>query len=108
MSDILERLYAETVRIAQSGVVEDADQLELLLQLRQEAIDELSSLAEIPTEQKQLIDKIRTYDDVIIHLMTASREEASKALEKINQSRVQKDRYESQYDAESYFIDKRK
>ncbi|XEC95381.1 hypothetical protein AB6A23_02040 [Paenibacillus tarimensis] len=94
-----------------AGNLSDAtqEQFEALIALRDEVLTELNQRSEISNDEKQILREISHFDKSLVHRMAAIRDEAADAIEKIQQSRIQKNAYEQgNAAASSYFIDKRK
>lgn len=54
------------------------------------------------------IDELRAYDQAIVGKMISFKDEAAKALMKVDQGRKQKSGYEAAYTPDSYFFDRKK
>ncbi|HUC91991.1 MAG TPA: hypothetical protein VMS09_08180 [Paenibacillus sp.] len=108
MATKLEQLHSATIRIAEHGVDGDAEEWNSLLALRDEALEELTALSALTGAQEQMVREISAYDSVLVEQMELLKEQAAASLEKLNQSKLQKNVYEQSYAAGSYFIDKRK
>lgn len=99
-----------------SGITDRLDEttyeeLELFVEDRQELVDSIAEHAEIcksTSAQKQEINRILEYDNVILDRMNALRLEAQDWLQKRNQAKVQRSAYEAAYTPDSFLMDRRK
>jgi len=108
MTAKLEQLHSATLSLASQEADGDTGQWNLLIGLRDEMLSELSNLSALTEKQKQMIREICEYDSILLQRMESVRDQAAASLEKLNQSKLQKNVYGQTYDAGSYFIDKRK
>lgn len=100
-------LYDTTMRLVERIDEADSDELSNLIELRDEIIHELQLISVIPEDGKQMLRKIGEFDEVIFTRMNGLRDEASRGLEKIKKTRMQKQVYEQSYVPESYFVDRK-
>jgi len=87
------------------------EELELFVEDRQELVDSIAEQADIcqsTPAQKQEINRILEYDNVILDRMNALRLEAQDWLQKRNQAKVQRSAYEAAYTPDSFLMDRRK
>ncbi|WP_313639234.1 flagellar protein FliT [Paenibacillus sp.] len=87
------------------------EELEFFVEDRQEIVDSIAEQAEIcksTPAQKQEINRILEYDNVILDRMNALRLEAQDWLQKRNQAKVQRSAYEAAYTPDSFLMDRRK
>jgi hypothetical protein len=99
-----------------SGITDRLDEttyeeLELFVEDRQELVDSIAEQTEIcksTSAQKQEINRILEYDNVILDRMNALRLEAQDWLQKRNQAKVQRSAYEATYTPDSFLMDRRK
>ncbi|WP_337103592.1 hypothetical protein [Paenibacillus sp. YIM B09110] len=83
------------------------EELHDLLLLRDEVIIRLQEQDAISQLEKELLAQIMQYDSHINERMKYLMEEASQELSKLRMSQLQKNRYDSAYVPESYFIDRK-
>lgn len=87
------------------------EELELFVEDRQEFVDSIAEQAEIcksTPAQKQEINRILEYDNVILDRMNALRLEAQDWLQKRNQAKAQRSAYEAAYTPDSFLMDRKK
>ena len=104
----LEQLHRLTVQAATGHSETLPATIDSLLALRDEVLAGLSVQSVVSEEQKSLLRQIASYDAAVLERMETFKLDTSRALEKLNQSKVQKSSYEQSYDVGSYFIDKKK
>ena len=104
----LDELYELTVAIVAKGLDLESDQLDRLLQLREDTIHDLTRRSNISEKDRQLLLEIRQFDITLLAAMETIKAEAETALGRISRSRVQKQVYEQSYAVDSYFIDRKK
>ncbi|WP_339799072.1 hypothetical protein MKY19_28110 [Paenibacillus sp. FSL R5-0744] len=87
------------------------EELELFVEDRQELVDSIAkqvALCPTTSAQKQEINRILEYDNVILDRMNALRLEAQDWLQKRKQAKVQRSAYEAAYTPDSFLMDRRK
>lgn len=105
MLEALLSLYNKTRDVAMAPDDVFIDQIEELIELREQIIRELSLKPSIADEEKVYIRQISEFDNKVNMRMTHLRDEASKELRIINNTRKQKSGYDLHQPNESYFID---
>lgn len=108
MERLLQRLLTLTKDLAERGLDEGADTLDELLSLRDEVVEQLTAAPFVAEEQRHMLREITRYDELLLSMMSDSKNEAMNAIAKLNQSRTRKNIYEVSHDVGSYFIDKKK
>lgn len=98
-------LYEKTLQVMSSIQIVTAEQLEELLELRDEVIAVLSQSPVISLEDKEYINQLTQFDEPIIKRMNVLKDEAAQGIKKIDNNRKQRSSYDAQYDGTSYFID---
>lgn len=76
---------------------------ELILKFQQSNVRDEEQLS-----NKELIEQIVSYDALIIKRMTSLKNEASRELVKFNNSKLQRNSYDSSYSQDSHFFDYKK
>ncbi|GKU76814.1 hypothetical protein [Paenibacillus sp. L3-i20] len=107
MDENITHLLNETKRMIERIDMIDEDDLNELLELRDDVISKLSSISPLSLDEKEMLQEIRQYDNAIIGRMEFLKEEASQGLAKLKASQMQKNMYEQLSPSESYFIDRK-
>lgn len=101
----LKELHDKTLEIVSNLQSIQFEELEHLVELREEVLSGLNQTPTITDEEKSYIHIIGQYDEQIIGRMATLRDEASVGLAKIENNRKQRSSYDAQYEGRSYFID---
>ncbi|MCR8645033.1 flagellar protein FliT [Paenibacillus sp. N1-5-1-14] len=87
----------------------DSDDLEEFIESRDHIVVQLNGYDQDPTSQQcERVLKVQSYDVLIATRMEQLRLEASQGISKMDTARMQRNMYESSFDQESVFFDKRK
>lgn len=111
MDELIQSLRELTLDITDRLDETTYEELELFVEDRQELVDSIAEQAEIcksTPAQKQEINRILEYDNVILDRMNALRLEAQDWLQKRNQAKAQRSAYEAAYTPDSFLMDRRK
>lgn len=111
MDELIQSLRELTLGITDRLNETTYEELELFVEDRQELVDSIAEQAGIcqsTPAQKQEINRILEYDNVILDRMNALRLEAQDWLQKRNQAKVQRSAYEAAYTPDSFLMDRRK
>ncbi|MDG0811869.1 hypothetical protein [Cohnella rhizosphaerae] len=103
----LDVLLVLTERLSMQIEEATPEGLENLVALRDEVIQELQGRV-VTDEDRTKIQMIQVRHDLIVDRMVELRDEAARGLEQIQNSRLQKSRYEAHAPVNSFFFDKRK
>ncbi|WP_341279870.1 hypothetical protein [Paenibacillus sp. FSL H8-0537] len=106
MISSLQSLYDQTLYIAEHIQEASYEELVELADFRTEIVNKLQQ-TQVSEEMKAVIRLIGEYDDTILKRMQELKDEAATSLNKIKLHRMQKQKYEQAYNAESYFVDLR-
>lgn len=109
MDELIERVLVETKRMSVVGAVDEYEQFEDLIELRQQLADLVVSDRDTLSErQKAWIQEINSYDVAMLGEMQRLKDEASAGLNRMTLSKKQFAAY-NQVDAyDSILMDKRK
>jgi len=105
---LLEELHLLTIRVAKEGIGDRTEQLDRLIDLRDQVLFGLAQSPELTNQQRGLLREVSRYDQTIVQQMQLAKFQAAEAIKKLNQSKVQKNVYETGYNAGGHFIDHKK
>ncbi|MBD2845823.1 hypothetical protein IDH44_11530 [Paenibacillus sp. IB182496] len=110
LSTLLEGLYNKTTTIISNFEMASFEQLEEVSQLRSELIEwlQLQSSNPLTVKQKEMLQEILGYDDLVFLKMNQLKQEAARQLGGITQAKRQKDAYEFSGPNDSFLFDRRK
>ncbi|WP_339318582.1 hypothetical protein [Paenibacillus sp. FSL R10-2734] len=111
MDELIESLKELTLGITDRLEETTYEELEAFVEDRQELVDsiaEQTAICKSSPAQKQEINRILEFDNVILDRMNALRLEAQDWLQKRNQAKVQRSAYEAAYTPDSFLMDRRK
>jgi hypothetical protein len=111
----MDKWIEELEELTQSNLAKlpnmSSGQVSEFMDQRTEMIDALLQLKLGPQEKqvyKKRIDAVLSYDVAFLSKMEFLKEEAREQLNKLDKARTQRKAYDSTYDVESFFIDKKK
>jgi DNA-binding ferritin-like protein len=108
MQSKLEQLYEITESLVSNLSETVPEDFERLVELREDALLDLEKLKTLTEMDKQMLFIVDRHHAALVQRMTELRDNASEGLDKIRQSRIQKNRYDPDHASGSYFIDRRK
>ncbi|MFC5401744.1 hypothetical protein ACFPOF_03275 [Cohnella soli] len=108
MNATLRQLHDVTVELTGRIGHADHDELVNLVELRESVLLDVQQRRPLPDAEENLLRAIAEHDPVIVARMEALREEAADELQKIAVTRLQQQKYQQSFNAESFFFDEKK
>lgn len=108
MDELIARILFETERLS-LGDISDYREYEQLTELRQQLVDSITlSAVPLTEEQKDMIQRLRPFESVILSKMHRLKDEAELAMNRMNTSKKQFAAYNPSPMVDSILMDKRK
>jgi len=106
----IDRLEALTLTAYSEREVADEEYWERFVDARDQVVNQILKFSrdEITDLQRDRIRHLLTYDQEILGRMNWLKQDARERFGKIHEGRVQRDAYDTYYEPESVFFDKRK
>ncbi|RIX47305.1 hypothetical protein D3P08_25110 [Paenibacillus nanensis] len=105
MSITIAKLYDETLEYVKRLDSTTYEESILLVDLRDMVLNELKKDIVLTEDERKMLRQIGEFDKAILARFTELKDEASNAMQKINVTRMQKQKYEQAYAPQSYFVD---
>ncbi|WP_166243641.1 hypothetical protein [Paenibacillus turpanensis] len=106
MEEILQSILSMTITLANSSEHGFEDYL-LLIDLRQEVVNNLEAGYVLSASEKNILSKIKPYEDLVFQRMKLLKDEAEQGLVRIQNSKRQRKGYNQPGLSESIMFDKR-
>lgn len=104
----LRQLHEETLALVEDLAEADVERFESLIRLRDIVLMEMNESIALSDDDKQIVREVQERHHLIVNRMMTLKEEAAHQLQKINESKMQKNFYEPSYSGFSHFIDRKK
>ncbi|GFZ97679.1 hypothetical protein GCM10008018_49930 [Paenibacillus marchantiophytorum] len=111
----MDRLVTDLEQLTQQGLAElvtmDAERLGAFMEQRSNIMTALLQVTSTSTNKEAYKDRIQavlSLDPIFLRKLEQFRDEASSQLTKLDTGKIQRNAYDTHYDPESYFFDRKK